>query len=348
MKKLITSAFLLAALTACSENDAVLENQTTPEKITVSLGIKGEIETSAGPLTRSPEFEDLWGIQVYALSGENDEHEVPYAYALVGDNYEVETLENLTLDLYPGTKYRFEVTMIDDGDQIVRRGTYETSSGDKATGYSRPFNLYEKIDDKTYKSRALDVTSGFVNSDKQFLYGLSNEVDTNKGEQDYLFIQRYYTKEDINCTAEMAYVELTMKKAFCGIKCMAEGLTEGELKFQINNVAEMSLTSSMSKKETTEFVSATDFIKIINGTPKYEFVALSINILYINANGISRVLDTVDIQAHRNMLYTINVKLSGECNNANNVGTRMLIESTEMTEEETITVENKNGSYSHS
>lgn len=347
MKELITSAFLLAALTACSENDAVLENQTTPEKITVSLGIKGEIETSAGPLTKAPDFYDIWGIQIYTIDGENDERQVPYAYALVEDFEYFDQLENLSIDLYPGSKYRFEAIMIPEGTRFL---SMIQPTFDGNYGFGDPFRIYERINYNTVYGYGQDVTSGFVYSERFAMNRMESPVEATNGNYDYLAIERFYTKQDIECSANMTSIDLTMKKAFCGIKCMAEGLSGGgQLKFKINNIdniIEMSLTQTNA--ELTKMISAADFIKEINGTLNSGYVPLSISIIYIEPNGNSRVLDTVDIQAHRNMLYTINVKLSGEGNNVNNVGTRMLIESTEMTVEETITVENKNGSYSHS
>ena len=97
---------------SCSqENDAVLPEQPAEEYVTVKLGVAKEyLELSESPLiTRAEgELKDLIGIHVFELTESGEE--TFYAQGVFN------SLDNVTIKLLKGQKYRFKTSIIVDGE----------------------------------------------------------------------------------------------------------------------------------------------------------------------------------------------------------------------------------------
>lgn len=109
---LVMMAVLMSMnLVSCSqENDAVLPEQPAEEYVTVKLGVAGEyLELSESPLiTRAEgELKDQIGIHVFELT---ESGEIYYAHGVFN------SLDNVTIKLLKGQKYRFKTSIIVDGE----------------------------------------------------------------------------------------------------------------------------------------------------------------------------------------------------------------------------------------
>lgn len=110
---LVMMAVLMSMnLVSCSqENDAVLPEQPAEEYVTVKLGVAGEyLELSESPLITRAEgvLKDQIGIHVFELTESGEE--TYYAHGVFN------SLDNVTIKLLKGQKYRFKTSIIVDGE----------------------------------------------------------------------------------------------------------------------------------------------------------------------------------------------------------------------------------------
>jgi len=123
-------ALALFASAGCSKGDGEDEIPLSEETYVVSLALAGDIDIFYEPLTRSIPTNDIYGINVYYDKNKDGNINTVYAYGLF-DN-----VEDMTIPLLSGYKYKFECSLVKDGKNKLYSGQ---AFGQSYTGYCYPF-----------------------------------------------------------------------------------------------------------------------------------------------------------------------------------------------------------------
>lgn len=208
------SHFIFAAVmgvmtfASCQENITPEIPAQEQEAYTVQLGFGGEWDVTYEPLTRGNDNNDLYGIQVY--SAPNNEEKTTwskYAYGLFDD------VDNVTISLLKGFKYKFVATMVVDGkDKIYNyRGAFSAPFWIAGQHYGECFveNLFN------YSST--DIFS-YIDAGQSNLVGLSSGLSHPNTERFYGELLDYVPEESSNDKAK-----IHMKRTSFGAKFIAQG-----------------------------------------------------------------------------------------------------------------------------
>lgn len=106
--------FLLLILPSCNKNVIEEGNQTS---YVVSLSLIGDVSMTTEPLTKGTSTNDLYGINVYYNADKGNEITNVYACGLF-DN-----VDDMTITLLSGYKYKFQCTLIKDGKTRIQQGS---------------------------------------------------------------------------------------------------------------------------------------------------------------------------------------------------------------------------------
>lgn len=205
------SHFIFAAVmgimtfASCQENITPEIPAQEQEAYTVQLGFGGEWDVTYEPLTRGNDNNDLYGIQVY--SAPNNEEKTTWSYYAYGlfDN-----VDNVTISLLKGFKYKFVATMVVDGKNKLEK--YNDA-------YRHPFYLY---------NRRCPITNLFQYSNTVYLHGLGNGYSYPSGidgSYDHPNTERFYG-ELIDYVPEESSndkAKIHMKRTSFGAKFIAQG-----------------------------------------------------------------------------------------------------------------------------
>ena len=270
-------------LVSCSqENDAVLPEQPAEEYVTVKLGVTGEyLELSESPLgTRTEgDLKDLIGIQVYTVS---ESGTTGYAYGVFN------SLDNVSIKLLQGQKYKFATSIIVDGDGGV--------------GFS-----VSKKTDFTYSSNISFDSFYFISPNKMGLYKYD----------------RFYGELAEYTPTENGIVEIATKRTAYGAHYIAEGLTEGELTVGVNSnngllyLVEISSENPESDEIYTfrNIQSAWEGKEVRNPeTSELEYAdyytTKQLTFKWTKVDGSEIPLGTYDVTFKRNVKTTIRIKVA--------------------------------------
>lgn len=251
-----------------------------PKEYIVSLGMTGEIEISESPLLGRASSDDLYGIQVYSKTSTTNY--VPYAYGLFDDK------SKMTINLLEGYQYEFVATMVVNGKNRIDH------IGDK---YGRPFSI------NGYQ----EITNSFCIDTKNDMDGIHSGYANDFGRPN---VERFYgTLYDYTPT-ENGAVTINMKRISFGAKFIAEGLTEGRLKINIQDAPELNI--NYGQKEVQDIFTfkshiTNDYKIIWTEDNFYEDVNLSV--LWEKNDGAIIPLINQDIKFKRNILSTITIKV---------------------------------------
>lgn len=207
MKSLRLFAMAMMAVMMCmnfascsSEDVLVSEDPKEPKYVTVGLGCTGEfLEFSESQMGRAA-TDELYGIQVYALTengtnsyGNPIYSETKYAYGMFT------SLDNVKIKLLEEQKYRFVVSIVID-----------------------PFK------DGSYWWFYQDYSSYFENNGTQFVYSSSAYLNPSVVEGNQFNHDRYYGKLDVYTPEQNESVEIHTKRVVYGVKYEATGLGDGD------------------------------------------------------------------------------------------------------------------------
>lgn len=298
------SHFIFAAVmgvmtfASCQENITPENPAQEQEAYTVQLGFGGEWDVTYEPLTRGNDNNDLYGIQVY--SAPNNEEKTTwsnYAYGLF-DN-----VDNVTISLLKGFKYKFEATMVVDGKDKIYCNNQ---------GYSYPFcvdnlpgNVCPIMNLFQYTSRNFMgwLTNGFTS-----LRGLSGTYFHPNTERFYGVLIDYIPEESSNDKAK-----IHMKRTSFGAKFIAQGklATAGRLEVLMTEAPAISIDLAQEKQHddiyTFRYVKAAYDYQ----TGNYEEdIDVSINWYYDTEDGeVTVPLGTHKITYKRNATTVVKINL---------------------------------------
>jgi hypothetical protein len=208
MKSLRLVAMAMMAVMMCmnfascsSEDVLVSEDPKEPKYVTVGLGCTGEfLEFSESQMGRAA-TDELYGIQVYALTengtdsyGNPTYQSTYYAYGMFT------SLDDVKIKLLEDQKYRFEVSIVIDpfknGSDVWFNKHYSSYFNENGTEF-----VYSSTDNHFYPS----YVSGF-----QYNY------------------DRYYGELDVYTPKQNESVEIHTKRVAYGVKYEATGLGDGD------------------------------------------------------------------------------------------------------------------------
>ena len=300
MKKLLFLTSILPAmmLAGCSEGENTLngngELPTTdePKEYIVSLGFSGEItDITESPLSKAA-TNDLYGIQVYSSPSTADDYK-PYAYGLF-DN-----IDNIVIKLLEGYKYKFVSTMIVNGKNRI-----QIHSGK----YDLPFS-----DGDGYMPLNNNFVFSIINECSLFDAGVSV---ASEGAFHRPAIERFYGEvSGYSPLGEDGMVTINMKKVVFGVKFIAEGLTEGILRIQLEESPDLEIIYPNTEIEEI-FTFQNQYPYGLTWTADDYSETIPVNITWQKNDGASIPLISRDITFKRNKLTTITIKVKD--NSVNN------------------------------
>lgn len=285
--KLLLLMLAACFFAACTNNDEPIEsnpNNETPKEYIVSLGFSGEItDITESPLSRAVS-DDLYGIQVYSTPAATNEEYAPYAYGLFDDK------NNMVIKLLEGYKYKFVVTMVVDGKNILHSDAKEYYS---LFGYETP------------------ICSNFEYSGQEQLSSLDNGATWMKNSNlcYRAMVERFYGEISDYEPIENGMISIEMKRVSFGAKFIAENFTEGTLNIQMEDAPSL----VMEYPDTT----IKEIFTFKNGygngdawTADDYFETIPISITWAKNDGAVVPLVTQNITFKRNKLTTITVKIN--------------------------------------
>lgn len=216
MKRLTTFMLILvAALVSCNKNASDSAESPVKEYV-ISIGFGGEITgVSIGEMTRAGENNDLYGIQVDSREAGTTGEYANYAYGVF------DTFEGLTITLLEGKEYRFQATLVKDAKERI----YSASSG-----YYFPFYHYGNPMGSTPIETEFTYTI-----DQHLALTQTNETSLVGGDFHRPDVDRYYGELEGFVPGSSDAVTIEIKRVAFGLNVIAEGMTEGKLKVQMQH-----------------------------------------------------------------------------------------------------------------
>lgn len=273
---------LSLSMVSCDE----IMNSIKPQEenyVTVNIGFSGEYITIAdSPLeTRADYKSDIYGIQVYTVTG--GMASTPYA------NGVFTSLDNLSIKLLEGATYKFVASILVDGD------------------------VYDKGDGYTHTDLGL-VKTEFEYSTSTELYGLSS---VNNGYEKV----RFYGELNNYIPDENRVVNIDTKRTVYGAHFIAEDLTEGQLEIRVSRGYMSTLYTKVLTTESPEYDGIYSFtsqseawrgIMDMSNPNVYlnYYTTKQLNISWIKADGSVTPLGTYDVTFKRNVKTTIRIKVA--------------------------------------
>ena len=275
-------------LCGCSK-DGVVEEQSVPKEYTVSLKFNGEIETEDSPLTRAETAStDLYGVQVYK-DGQS------FAYGLF-DN-----VNDMNLNLLSGSKYKFVVTLIKDGKNIVVK-KYGNVYASSYPFYSYYITTLLCSNTFTYDKNSLD----FLGVGKISVNG--NE-DVSYPEADW-----YYGELDNYTPMENGVVNIELKHTVFGLRYEVSGVTDGTVTIKIENSDRTFFNKADITSDYTSDGSILAFYDIHSSWLYADNYTenLTVSVKWVRGIGITQDLGSKSIQIKRNIMNVVRIKLGAD------------------------------------
>lgn len=288
MNRFTIFVFALVALLlgACSkeETQTSFEESQSPKEYTISLGMTGEIEMTTSPLSRADESTDLYGVQVYSKADVDGSSYSVCAYGLFDDP------SAMSIKLLDGYLYKFVVTMVVDGKNIIY--SYLSS-------YSAPFTI------GSITRTSADNT--FVWDGTNYFYWIGKGYSSlTTGGYYRPFVDRYYGVATDYKPSEDGSVSIEMKRTVFGVKYVAEDLTEGKLLINMAEAPLVTLTPDLTEQE--EIVTFNSVISAWE-TDNYS-EDISVMISWVKDDGVTVLLADEPLAFTRLQQHTITIKVA--------------------------------------
>lgn len=289
MKKYILLLISAFAIFGCSQDDA---NNSQEEKIiTVSLKLNGDISSNESPITRTEtESQDLIGITVY-------KNGYKFARGLF-DN-----LDNVTINLLAGAKYKFKCTLIKD----AKNKLYKNSDSYSRTCYpfwgtrngtfnslNDPFGYGTSFDDNLANST---VTVGYNDS----------RVCAN--------IDRFYGELDNYTPTVNGVVTINLKRVSFGLQVKVTGISDGSVNMSVSH-KDASVTFDSQTDLSSNYESVAKMYSMYRITDAWQYAdadyqePVNVSVSWTRGVGVTENLGTKTVNVKRNSLNIIHIKLT--------------------------------------
>lgn len=302
---LLSSALVIAAFCTISCEKKIepgAGNEPEAEYYVVSLGLGGEIEVEYEPLARSKGDKDIYGFQVYSALDKDPVDEggyswIPYAYGLF-DN-----IDNLTINLLKGYKYKFVATMVVDGKEKL------SPSYNEQPQYGEPF-VWENASSAGWTPLA----NTFNYSASAYLRGLGyGGTYTNAGwHYTHPNTDRYYGElEGYIPSSKGGKAKIHMKRTSFGAKFIANGklAKNGTLEILIAGAPRMELNLAESNQISDTFTFSNVY-EAWRDNQYRETIAININLH--RTDGSTVPLGSHEIVYKRNATTVVKVNMENE------------------------------------
>ncbi|MBR6731492.1 MAG: hypothetical protein IKL91_02140 [Bacteroidales bacterium] len=299
------SHFIFAAVmgvmtfASCQENITPENPAQEQEVYTVQLGFGGEWDVTYEPLTRGNDNNDLYGIQVY--SAPNNEENATWSYYAYGlfDN-----VDNVTISLLKGFKYKFVATMVVDGKDKIENCDYSYSRPFyiDGSGYGlHPLTNAFKYSVADHMSTIGEGYSALINTDNTFYYRPNTE-------RFYGELIDYIPEESSNDKAK-----IHMKRTSFGAKFIAQGklAKAGRLEVLMSEAPAVSIDLTLEKQHDDIYTFSNVKAAYDYQTGNYEEdIDVSINWHYDTEDGeVTVPLGTHKITYKRNATTVVKINL---------------------------------------
>lgn len=289
---------------SCSNEDMVAPEDPQEEKyVTVGLGCTGEfLEFSNSPLSRTT-AEELYGIQVYSLTpvymhDDPETNEPVYSYESTPYAYGMFTsLNDVTIRLLEGTKYKFEVAIAINPFKLDNYYWFQDDYSEYNSTYGKEFAYSSEL-------------GLFVNDVCHGAYDLSK-----------IPYDRYYGELDSYIPEENGSVDIYTKRVVYGVKYETTGLDIDEtLKIEVSTSTSSNIYSVEVGSDSYEGIYAflhTYYawkgLEIWNETTGewvYENYTSDkkLTITWNKADGTAVPMGTYNVTFKRNVMTTIKIK----------------------------------------
>ena len=294
-------------LFSCSNNEDELlskeQEENDQETYTISFDLGGEfISTSETPLSRTEAIpKRIYGINVYYKKDDNSSYQ-NYAYGLF-DN-----VEDMTISLIGGYKYKFECTMVrDDFDTLYHENNmyYEPFHKKSYNNYNFGITLENKFNISTTTSiRFVGLQEGYSHIKG---HGISA----------YPELDRFYGELTDYVPTKEGVANIDLKRTAFGLKFVVTPPTDGTL--SVNNLysansystdinPNIKISSDDSTVETSAIYTFYDVYRCWE-VEKYT-EDFTIKLTWVRGNGATQTFEKV-VTAKRNVMTTINVNVNG-------------------------------------
>lgn len=306
-------AMLPLMFASCSKNEISNPNEGN-DYYTVQLGWSGDIlDIYEEPLTRAS-GNDLYGIQVYSCPDTEESNTyTPYAYGLFDD------IENITVKLLAGYKYKFESTMIVDGkDKLASH----------QNGFANPFTTLGG------ETIWITITNELIFSSSAKMMLSECETYLISGNYDIPNIERFYGVTTDYKPSDNGKVDIDMKRVSFGAKFVAQGkfMQEGgEIKIQIPDapVAYIIYSAENNEHKYEDIYTFKDIVGAYNAAKDNDYVVeMDVNLSWTKANGVIVPFGDYKVKFRRNKKTVINIKVDDK-SSENGMG--LILETTEIT-----------------
>ena len=287
------------ALASCQENITPENPAQEQDVYTVQLGFGGEWDVTYEPLTRGNDNNDLYGIQVY--SAPNDEENITwsyYAYGLFDD------VDNVTISLLKGFKYKFVATMVVDGKNKLNNNSdgcfhypFLITGQNTRMGFVENLFNYSSTDYFSY------IDDGF-----SYLEGLNDTFNHPNTERFYGELIDYVPEESSNDKAK-----IHMKRTIFGAKFIAQGklAKAGRLEILMKSAPAISIDLAQEKQHDDIYTFSNVKAAYDYKTGNYEEdIDVSVNWHYDTEDGkVTVPLGTHKITYKRNATTVVKINL---------------------------------------
>lgn len=310
----ILPLLFVLGMTSCSKEESTSAEEA--KEYNVSLKFNGEITTADTPLTRGTATNDLIGVQVY-------QDGTLFREGLFDNT------EDLHINLFSDSKYRFVVTIVKDGKNIVVGKNNQFKNG-----YYTPFGYRLKSNGFDYPS---DVNNEFEETSNRYFHGLGSGrirmTLSDYGDVDYPEADRFYGELDNYTPTENGEVAIDLKRTAFGLKYEVSGVTDGTVSVKIEN---SSRTFFENTEITSEYESEERIFSFNDVYSAWKYAnnyteSITVSASWARGVGITQDLGSKTVQIKRNAMNIIRLKL-GSVDYDGNIGIEVE-EETDMNEE---------------
>ncbi len=315
--------FCLSGCVMMEELDKESPVQEAKEYI-VPIKMAGEIlEIEEGPLTKAGENNDLYGFQINSKKAGEIPYS-PYAYGLFDD------ISDVKVKLISGAEYEFICTMVRDGKNKISDNRSGVVSPNPYT-YLLPFDMI--------------ISNAFVydtNLSKEF--SLTSGLSVLRGTfNDPLSIpntDRYFGTINAISPQSPNVISINMKRVVFGLKCVVEGLIEGELNIKLKGEYNFgSPVISIIAGGDMSFEDVYTFGSFEEGTNGELSRTYTLEVKHIHADKTQEIIVEKPINFKRNKKTTVTVKVNSK--DTSTKGVDIVLEDTPMTDGDKITIEGR-------
>lgn len=314
MKRLLFLPLLVLCLSGCMMEELDKESPVQEAKeYLVPIKMAGEIlEIEEGPLTKAGENNDLYGFQINSKKAGETSYS-PYAYGLFDD------ISDVKVKLISGAEYEFVCAMVRDGKNRIEG---------EGNQYFTPFNMH-KANEFVYSV-----------SESKSLYNALSYL-RNDGFYEIPNIDRYYGKTEGVSPSSTTSISINMKRVVFGLKCITEGLTEGELKIRLIHGSGFSPT--MSIKAGGELFVEDIFTSNISVDDGFDIIGYSYTLeaIYIHSDKTKEIIVNEPVSFKRNKKTIVTIKINKDANDTGTKGVNVVLDDTPMTDGDNVVIDGK-------